>query len=216
MLKLDPEKVWKFLNSFGFARYKFETSDTFNYFTTIGAQHWFSEKTNLLVDLGVRYTDANFYVPQLVFVPPSFFQVQIMKNNNKGFGGVGTATLETRTELTVGSITVTHDIRPASGRGTTVQRSGGVIKVRRRFKENSAIGVTTGYFRNRGKGEEFSFSEIDEATLFFIPSIRWEFITDFTLEAGYNLTYVDRPIENETKVRNLVYLQIAYRLPLFK
>ena len=202
--------------NFGFGRYKYETSDTYNYFTTIGVQHWFSETVNLLVDLGVRYTDADFLSPQLVFVPPSFYQVQIVETNNQSFGGVGTAILEIQGEITRGSIRIAHDIRPASGRGTTVQRSDVVLNLRRRLAERSAAGLATGYYKNKADGDEFSFRETDEDTFFIRPSIRWEFFEEFTLEAGYNFSYTDDRIENNDTRRNLVYLQVAYGLPLFE
>ena len=116
----------------------------------------------------------------------------------------------------VGSIKVAYEIGPASGRGTTVQRSGAVIKLRRRFVENSVIAISTGYFLNKGTDQEFSLREINEDTFFVNPSIRWEFYKDFTLEAGYNFNYNKERVEDEEKARNLVYLQIAYRLPLLE
>jgi hypothetical protein len=202
--------------NFGFGRYKFETSDTYNYFTSIGAQHWFSETVNLLVDLGVRYTDADFFSPQLVFVPPASFQVQIVETNNKSFGGVGTAILEIKGEITRGSFRIAHDIRPASGRGSTVQRSDAVLNLRRRLKERSAIAIATGYYKNKADGDEFSFRPTDEDTFFIRPTIRWEFFEKFTLEAGYYFAYTDDRVANNDTRRNLVYLQVAYGIPLFE
>jgi hypothetical protein len=36
------------------------------------------------------------------------------------------------------------------------------------------------------------------------------------LEAGYNFSYTDDRVENNDTRRNLVYLQVAYGLPLFE
>jgi hypothetical protein len=202
--------------NFGFGRYEFETSDTYNYFTTIGVQHWFSETINLLVDLGLRYTDADYLTPQLIFVPPSFYQVQIVETNNKSFGGVGTAILEMQGEITRGSIRIAHDIRPASGRGTTVQRSDVVLNLSRRLAERSAVAIGTGYYKNKADGDEFSFRGTDEDTFFFRANIRWEFFDKFTLEGGYNFSYTDDHVADNDKRRNLVYLQVAYGLALFE
>jgi hypothetical protein len=188
----------------GFEQYEFETSDTYNYFGTIGVQHWFSETVDLLVDLGLRYTDATFFTPQLV------------ENNNKTLGGVGQATLQIRGELTRGSIRISHSIEPTSGVGRTNQRSDVVLNFRRRFAERSVIAITTGAYKNKADPNEFSFIGIDEDTFFIRPTIRWEFFTNFTLEAGYNFAYVYDHRQDIDTNRNLIYLQVAYGLPLFE
>jgi len=202
--------------NFGFGRYEYETSDTYNYFGSMGVQHWFTETVNLIVDLGVRYTDSDFDRSELVFVPPASFQVRTIEENNSDFGGVGQAILEIRRELTRGSIRVAYDVRPASGEGTVVERMDVVLNLRRKFAERSVIGISTGYYKNKADSDEFSFRETDEDTFFVQPRIRWEFFDHYTLEAGYNFSYVDDRAENNDTRRNLVYLQIAYGLPLFE
>lgn len=202
--------------NFGFGRYEYETSDTYNYFGSVGVQHWFTETVNLIVDLGVRYTDADFDRSELVFVPPAFFQIRTVKDNNSDYGGVGQAILEIRRELTRGSIRISYDIRPASGEGTVVERTDVVLNVRRRFAERLVIGIAAGYYKNESDSDEFSFREIDEDTFFIRPKIRWEFLDHYTLEAGYNFSYVDDRAEDNDTRRNLVYLQIAYGVPLFE
>lgn len=202
--------------NFGFGRYKFETSDTYNYFTTIGVQHWFSEIVNLMVDLGGRYTDADFYSSQLVFVPPASYRIQTVETNNKSFGGVGMAILEMQGEVTRSSIRVAYDIRPASGRGTTAQRFDLVFDLRRRLAERSAVAFAAGYYKNKADADEFSSRETDEDTFFIRPSIRWEFFEKFTLEAGYHFTFTDDRVANNDTRRNLVYLQLSYGIPLFE
>jgi len=200
----------------GLDRYEFETSDTYNAYATLGAQHWFSETINLLIDLGVRYTDADYLSPQPVFVPPFFYEVRIVEVNNTSFGGVGEAILEIQKELTRFSMSIGHRIVPASGRGGTVQRTRAVLNLRRRLAEQSAVVLATGYYKNTAEGDEFSFRETDQDTFFIRPSIRWEFFEKFTLEAGYDFTYTDDRVENNDRRRNLVYLQVAYGLPLFE
>lgn len=190
--------------NFGFEQYEFETSDTYNYFGSIGVQHWFSETIHFLIDMGLRYTDATFFTPQLV------------EDNNKTLGGVGQATLQIRGELTRGSIRISHRIEPSSGAGRTNQRSDVVLNLRRRFAERSVIAITTGAYKNKADNGEFSFIGIDEDTFFIRPAIRWEFFTNFILEAGYNFAYVDDHLSDTNKSRNLIYLQVAYGLPLFE
>ncbi len=207
--------------NFGFERYKFEgenveTSDTYNYFGTIGVQHWFNETVNLLVDFGVRYTDSDFVTPRLVFVPPSSIEIRLVEINNTSWGGTGQVILEKRGEITRGSIRVAHSILPASGRGTTVQRSDVVLNLRRRLAERSVIAIATGFYNNRADGDEFSLREIDENTFFIRPTIRWEFLDKFTLDAAYIFNYLDDRVDNDDRKRNVIYLQVAYGLPLFE
>ena len=202
--------------NFGFGRYEYETSDTYNYFGSVGVQHGFTETVNLIVDLGVRYTDSDYDGSELVFVPPFFYQVRTVEKNNSDYGGVGQAILEIRRELTRGSIKIAYDIRPASGEGTVVERTDIVVNLRRKFAERSAIGITAGYYKNKADSDEFSFRETDEDTFFIRPRIRWEFLDHYTLEAGYNFSYVDDRAEDNDTRRSLVYLQLAYGLPLFE
>ena len=195
--------------NFGFERYKFElsnteTSDTYYYFGTIGAQHWFSEKINLIVDLGAQYTDSDFLTPLLV------------EDNNTKFGGTGQAILEIRGELTRGSMRIGHAITPGSGSGTTVERSDVVFNLRRRLAERSVIAIATGFYKNKADREDYSFREIDENTYFVRPNIRWQFFENFTLEAGYSFIYVDDRVVDEDTRRNLFYLNVAYGIPLFE
>jgi hypothetical protein len=82
--------------------------------------------------------------------------------------------------------------------------------------ERSAIAIAAGYYKNKAEGDEFSFRETDEDTFFIRPTIRWEFFEKFTLEAGYNFSYTDDRVANNDTRRNLVYLQVAYGIPLFE
>jgi hypothetical protein len=195
--------------NFGVRQYKYElldieTSDTSYYFGTIGVQHWFSETVNLIVDLGANYTDSDF------------LNLLLVEDNNTDFGGTGQAVLEIRGEITRGSIRIAHQIRPASGSGTTVQRSDVVLNLSRRLAERSVIAIAAGYYQNKADRDEFSSREIDTNTFFVRPNLRWEFFENFTLEAGYDFVYEDDLVDNEERRRSRVYLEVAYGLPLFE
>jgi hypothetical protein len=91
-----------------------------------------------------------------------------------------------------------------------------VLNLRRRLAERSAIAIATGFFNNKADGDEFSLREIDENTFFIRPTIRWEFLDKFTLDAGYIFNYVDDRVANDDTKQNVVYLQVAYGIPLFE
>ena len=188
----------------GFDRMEYETSDTNNYSGTIGIQHGFSQTINLLVDVGVRYTDADFLSPQSG------------EDNNTSFGGTGQAVLEIQGELTRGSVSIRHGITPASGRGRTVQRSEAVLNLRRRLAEKLTIGIAAGFYHNRADKDEFSASEIDEDAYYIQPLIQWEIFERFKLQAGYGFTYIDDHAASNDRKQNMVYLQAGYEIPLFE
>ena len=205
----------------GFERYTFEgesveTSDTYNFFATIGVQHWFSEIVNLLVDFGANYTDSDYINFQEVLVPPSTIEIRLVELNNTKITGTGKAILEIRGEKTRGSIKIAHGVYPASGRGTTVERSDAVLNLRRRLTERSVIAISTGYYKNKADADQFSFRALDEDTIFVRPTIRWQIFDNFTLDASYIYNNVDDRIVNRDRSQNVVYMQIAYGLPLFE
>jgi len=188
----------------GFDRSEFETSDTNNYVATIGVKHRFSQTVNLLIDLGVVYTDADYLSPQLDEL------------NNTSFGGTGQAVLTIKGELTQGSVGIRHGITPASGRGQTVQRSEAVLDLRRRLAEKLTIGMAAGYYHNSADKDEFSALKIDEDAYYIRPSIQWEVFERFKLQAGYNFIYIDDHADSNDRKQNMVYLQAGYELPLFE
>jgi hypothetical protein len=188
----------------GFDRFEFETSDTNNYFTTIGVQHGFSQTINLLIDVGVRYTDANFLSSQLV------------EENNKSYGGIGQVILRIQGELTQGSVSVRWGITPASGRGRTVERSEAVLNLGRRLAEKLTIGIAGGFYHNSADKDEFSALKIDEDTYYIQPTIQWEIFERFNLQAGYNFIYIDDHAVSNDRKQNMVYLQASYGMPLFE
>jgi len=188
----------------GFDQSEFETSDTKNYSATIGLQHGFSQTINLLVDVGARYTDADFS------------NLQSNEENNTSFGGTGQAILTIQGELTQGSVSLRHGITPASGRGRTVQRSEAVLNLRRQLTEKLTIGIAGGYYHNRADKDEFSDLKIDEDAYYIQPSIQWEIFERFNLQAGYNFTYIDDHAISNDRKQNMVYLQASYGLPLFE
>ena len=72
-----------------------------------------------------------------------------------------------------------------------------------------------GIFRNKADEGDFGQREIDEYTYRIRPNIRWEFYNNFTLTGAYQYTYLDNDATNRNTSRNVVYLQLAYGLPIF-
>jgi hypothetical protein len=200
----------------GWAVYDYETSKTNYYFGSVGVQHRLTEIFNLTADVGVRYTDSDFEVERLAIVPPGVFAIVIADENSSGWGGIGRLAVEYAGERARASLGVSHDINPASGSSGVVERTGIIFSGSYLLLEKLRLGLAASAFRNKSENEEFTGNEVNEVTYNFGPSLRWEFYRDLTLEAGYGFTYVDDRTDDGNAVRNLVYIQLAYGLPLFE
>ena len=200
----------------GFARYEYETLDIDYYYATIGIKYNFTETVNILVDIGINKTDTNYLIGQLVFDPVTGFQIITVEQNHSDYGGVGTVVLEKRGELTRGSLKISQDIKPSSYWGSNVERSELVLNWRRKLGEISAVSVSGGLFKNKADSGQYGLFAIDEKTFFIRPTMRWEIFRGFMLDAGYYYSYTKNRVNDYTRNRNLVYLQLSYGLPLFE
>jgi hypothetical protein len=200
----------------GWAVYDYETSKTNYYFGTVGVRHRLTEIFNLTADAGVRYTDSDFKVETLAIVPPGVLAVVTEDKNSSGWGGIGHLEIEYAGERTRASLGASHDINAASGTSGVVQRNGLTFSGGYLLLEKLRLGLFASAFRNKSEDEEFSGTEINEYTYNLIPSLRWEFYRDVTLEAGYTFTYINDRTEDGNAVRSLAYVQLAYGLPLFE
>jgi len=113
-------------------------------------------------------------------------------------------------------VDASYDVAPLSGSTGVVQRTALTFNGGHLLTEKLRMGLFTGVFRNKSDDNEFSSQKIDEVSFTINPSLRWEFYRDVTLEVGYNFTYVDYRDDDTSASRNLVYIQIAYGLPLLE
>jgi hypothetical protein len=182
----------------------------------LGGLHRFSERLNLDVELGARYTDSTFDTIKLVLVPPDSDSIQptIIQENKTGFGGLGQINLDYNWERTFGRFAVGHDIQPASGTVGVANRTALTFTLRHRPSYNMSIGLFAGFFRNRADADQFSANEIDLFSITIRPTIHWKFYDNFTLEGGYMFSYFDNKADDTKTDRNFVFLQITYGIPL--
>jgi hypothetical protein len=200
----------------GWAHYNYDTSETDYYFGTVGVKHRLTEIFNVTADAGARYTDSSFDVQQLALVPPGVLVVVTEDENDTGWGAIGHLGVEYVGERTRASLTGSHDINAASGSRGVVQRTGLTLNGGHLLAEKLRLGAYAGVFRNKSDENEFSGEKVEEYSYSASPSLRWEFYRDVTLEAGYSFTYLDNQEDDESSVRHLGYIQIAYGLPLFE
>lgn len=200
----------------GWAHYEFESSETDYYFGAVGVRHRLTEIFNVTADVGVRYTDSRFDVARLTVVPPGVLAVVTDEQSDSGWGGIGHLGIEYTGERTRASLNASHDVNAASGARGVVQRTGLTLTGGYLLTEKLRLGLFAGVFKNDSDKNEFSGEKVDELAYLARPSLRWEIYREFTLEAGYNLSYLDDREADEASVQHVVYLQLAYGLPLFE
>jgi hypothetical protein len=203
-------------SSFGYQHYDSDTSEVDSLVCRLGGLHRFSERLNLDVELGARYTDSTFDTIDLVLVPPDSDSIQptIIQESKTGFGGLGQINLDYNWERTFGRFAVGHDIQPASGTVGVANRTALTFTLHHRPSYNMNIGLFAGFFRNRADADQFSANEIDLFSITIRPTFRWKLDDNFTLEGGYMLSYLDNKADDTKTHRNFVFLQIACGIPL--
>jgi hypothetical protein len=199
----------------GYGYYDYETTQTDLIYATLGVEHRFSEKFSALIDLGPRYNHSDFETVELREVFPGIFQPRVVDDSSSEWGGVGNLEMNYRAERTFSSFSVSHGIFPASGRPGPTERTTARFAISHRLAEKLRINVPAGWIRNKAEGDQFSIDEIDQDALYIRPFIRWEFYDQFTLEAQYNFTYVFDHDDDNERYRNLIFVQLAYGIPLF-
>ena len=152
----------------------------------------------------------------LAIVPPGVLATVTDQQSDSSWGGIGHLAVEYVGERTRASLGASHDVTAASGGQGVVQRTGLTFNGGHLLTEKLRLGLFTGAFRNKSEEDEFSGEKIEEYSYSVRPSLRWEFYRDVTLEAGYSFTYLDNQADNESALRHLGYIQLAYGLPLFE
>ena len=202
--------------SFGYQRYSSDTADNDSVYTTLGGRHQFTESLSFDIAVGGRYTDSSFDRVRYVLVPPGVVQSETVREDTQNFGALGQAAWNYRWEKTYGTLAFLHDLRPASGSVGIAQRTEATVNLRHLIYHNLRIGLFSGYFLNKADRDQYSANEIDLKTFTIRPSLRWEFYDNFTLEGAYTFNYQINDTADTNINRNMVWLQVAYGLPLFE
>jgi hypothetical protein len=201
--------------SFGYQRYSSDTADNDSVYATLGGRHQFSERLSLDTALGGRYTDSSFDRVRSVLVPPGVVQSETVSKDTQNFGALGQAALNYHWEKTYGTLGFLHDLRPANGSVGIAQRTEVTVNLRHLIYHNLRIGLFSGYFLNKADRDKYSANDIDLTTFSIRPSLRWEFYDNFTLEGAYTFNHQIDDVDDTKIDRNVVWLQVAYGLPLF-
>ncbi len=199
----------------GYNRFEFSDSHVDNYTVMVGAEKKVTELYTLSADVGGRYTRSNFKVPGLQPVAPGLFRIVKNEETRDNTGVVGRAALSYQGEQTTGSISFFRDIAQSGGQEGTVQRTAFVFDVGKSFTYELWAHFSAGYYLNTSDKSQYALRNIDEKTWRVNPWIRYNLTQDLSLDASYAFTRVNYKTSDTSANRNLIFLNLVYRYPLF-
>jgi len=186
---IRPTKVMIDMN---YAKYNIPALKIDNYEATLGFQRAFTEKWSLSANGGARYTDSVTQATEQIvqpFPPIPFFQViPIASTETTGWGWIGALSLNYQGEHndSNGSLSVIHNILPASGYSGATERTSFVLGINKRFTYELYGTFSASYYINKSSPGQFSTLKIDENSTSVSPGIRYEFNREKFLEVSYS------------------------------
>ena len=210
--RLIPRTVGRL--SLGATIYDFEDSNVTNYSAMLGAVYRITELFSVSADLGIRYTQSEFEVTELVPVlPPFIYQLKKTYREDEDTGFVGRASFNYQDEYNSAALSFYRDIATSGGRSGATERTSLVVDFGRRFFYELWGHISAGWYLNDSKNKDYSLSEINEETWRVTPYARYNFTRDLSLEASYTYTKVNYKTSDTSAERNLVFLRLVYQLP---
>jgi hypothetical protein len=193
----------KGIMDFGYGRYEFPDADIDNYSLMFGASTELSELVSLLATVGPRYTETNVD------------EDATGQKDSEEWGGNAQILLSYESELTEGSLTFFRDLRKASGRRGTTERTALLGEIRRRFTKEFRGRLSAEYFLNEADRGKLAGEDIDEQTFRVRTLLRYSFTRDIALEASYSFTRTEDNEDNTDTNRNVVFIRLRLQYPLF-
>jgi predicted porin len=168
---------------------------------------------SVLFDVGVRYTRTEFTT--LTLSAPTL-QVTESVESTRDWSGIAEVLLQYQGEKDRARLTLSHDIRQASGRGGTTMRTSAVAWMAHRFADPLEGRFLAGYYRNTSEEGTVSVLPVDETTARLQPSLQYDFTRDLYLQVAYTLTWVKDDTEDSESVQNVVYGLVHWQWPLLE
>ena len=109
-------------------------------------------------------------------------------------------------------LSLSQDMRGASGTNGAVQRSSVSGNIHKKVTSNLSLSLESSYYLNRNKRK--TETDTDELTLNLQTGFKYRFVRDFTLSGVYRFTSVENREDCTTRKRNMIYLifQKAFEL----
>ena len=168
------------------------------YGLTLGTESTLTERLNLTVNLGGRYT----YSQQNLEVSYPYFPAQITDEDDENYGFVGNINFGYQGERYKCNLLLSHDLQPVSGENNTVNRTTARANGSYRFLERLSGNLYGQWYRNQNDPDDPTQSGIDTQTWNLGGGLRWTVNDYFDLAVSYVYTYLNDYEEHHSYHRN--------------
>lgn len=194
-------------------KYTNTDGQTQNFTATVGVRRGITERLSVSSQIGGRYTEAAYLasVPD-VTAPDGIRRVH---EDAYGNGWVGQISAEHVGEVTRANLSFSHDVTVAAGRSTPTEATTLSADMQYRMTADFTVKGAAGYQWDRTSFAELQYGDVRQQTLRFSAGISYAFTKDMSLSASYAHTELaDR--ERGTDVsRNVVFIGLTFKQPLF-
>ena len=204
--RLVPMTLARF--NFGYDRYEYPELTVNSYSTTLGASHNITELFTLVVDLGTSYTRKRF--------ENGTAPAAAADDSETESGFIGQLSLNYQGETTKSLLSVSHELRAASGRNAVTERTSLVFDLSRRLTSELRSSFKARYYINQADQGDLATEDIDTRTLSIIPGIRYQITNDIFIEMFYNYSNIEDRQDDTDADRHLVFLRLVGQYPIFK
>jgi hypothetical protein len=194
-----------------------EASTTDNCALSLGLGHDLTERLNIGINGGARYTfrKSESEVRYRYIFGDEILDDEPVEDSSDDdvWGFVGSADLTHRGERSEVSVGLSHDLQPASGSGETVERTS--LNGSWGYQVTTAwrLGASVSYYWNHSDDAD-SGDDTDTATLTVAPLVRYACNRDIYLQAVYRYTRVEDREDEESSQRHLAALTLYLKYDL--
>jgi hypothetical protein len=192
-----------------------EVNTTDNAALTLGLGSDLTERLNLSINGGARYTvrETQSEVRRRIILEDEEQEGQASdeSSDESRWGFVGSVNLAYRGERNEISLGVSHDLQPASGSGDTVQRTSLNTAWWYQMTSEWRFSASASYYLNRSDVTDPDDRDTDTTTITVAPLVRYAFNRDIYLEGQYRFTQVDDNEDDETSRRHLAALTLSIK-----
>ena len=201
------------------AHYTFNRSQTDNISASLGVSWAFTEKISATALVGGRYTRSTFDV---TMVSPVFPLMTSQGNeSNSDSGWVGQLMMAKTGEVANGSLSLTRNVAISSGRNGAAESTMVNAVLNYNLSPELASSFSMGYQWDRSTSQQFESQTINQDYFRYSMGIHYAMRKDFafrdlSFDASYSFAKAMYKESNIEASRNVVFLGITYRYPIFE
>jgi outer membrane receptor protein involved in Fe transport len=177
---------------------------------SLGVEHRWTETLTLNANAGARYSRYKIELRQ-----GNRYVQYVEKDEFDPWGFVGALALNYEGLHTQGSVGLSHDLAPASGRNRLTERTTLRMDCSWRPIQEWLLGANASAFLNRSE-ESGAASDIDELSTVMAATVRYEFNRQWSLGLRYTFNWIDDRENDIDRNRNIVGLLLGWNLPVWE